>query len=457
VSIWKKVSVWSLILILGFGGIACFGDDDPTDPDEDTTAPAAVDDLIVVEAATTHTSMTLNWTAPGDDGNTGTATTYDIRYMERSRSYDWETAVTVSGEPSPGAAGTAESFTINNLDEATEYTWALKTADEVPNWSGMSNTAVDTTLGSLIVTTAQAGWYSIVDANTGEDLAHVQAAGLQLRGEPSLGYQSRTLFILSPTGPGGANVAIYKCDPFTGPPFTAITNDDDLSVKQLDGSPVSPSIVFSAEDTDTWVQHIYTMGYDRDTPVQLSTTDEMITIPGVGSARILSATKPSWSPDGSKIAFVGYLRSIEPILAYNAVFVMDPTGANKEVIYVQQLEEAHYDTPCWTADGNYVAFMEQNPTNTGVMFVSMSSGTAYNLWDDLDAAAYAPDMLTMDPWHMRVCVYYNYPSGSNIWIADLITAGDAISASTPVALTDQSGTGHAYGWPDWAPWSPIFD
>lgn len=452
---WKATLGWIFILALVAGLYAC-SEDDPTDPDEDTTPPAAVGDLIVVENLTTHNTMTLNWTAPGDDDNTGTASTYDLRYMERSRSFDWETATPVSGEPSPGVAGSQESYTATGLDEATEYTWALKTADEVPNWSAMSNTAVDTTLGSLIVTAAQAGWYAIVDATTGEDLAHVNP-GLQQRGEPCLGFQGRTLFILSPTGPGGANVAIYQCEPFTGAGITAITDDTALSVKQFDGSPVAPKIVFSAEDTDNWVQHIYTMGYDRDTPVQLTTTDEMVTIPGVGSARILSATKPSWSPDGTQIAFVAYMRSIEPILAYNGMLVMDATGANKSVIYVQQLEESHYDTPCWTADGNYVAFMEQNPTNTGVMFVSMSSGSAYNLWDDLDVAAFAPDMLTMDPWHMRVCVYYNYPSGSNIWVADLNTAGDVISASTPVVLTDQSSTGHSYGWPDWVPWSPIFD
>ncbi len=44
----------------------------------DTTPPANVTDLSVSTATTN--SLTLTWTAPGDDGNNGTAAEYDIRY-----------------------------------------------------------------------------------------------------------------------------------------------------------------------------------------------------------------------------------------------------------------------------------------------------------------------------------------------------------------------------------------
>jgi hypothetical protein len=42
----------------------------------DTTPPSAVTDLATTDP--TSNSIKLTWTAPGDDGNTGTATTYDI-------------------------------------------------------------------------------------------------------------------------------------------------------------------------------------------------------------------------------------------------------------------------------------------------------------------------------------------------------------------------------------------
>ena len=44
----------------------------------DTVAPAGIADLHVT--ATTTSSVTLTWTATGDDGGTGTATLYDMHY-----------------------------------------------------------------------------------------------------------------------------------------------------------------------------------------------------------------------------------------------------------------------------------------------------------------------------------------------------------------------------------------
>ncbi|MCK5561672.1 MAG: fibronectin type III domain-containing protein, partial [Thermoplasmata archaeon] len=46
-------------------------------PGPDVIPPAVIDDLMVVDLK--ETSLNLTWTAPGDDGITGTATEYDIR------------------------------------------------------------------------------------------------------------------------------------------------------------------------------------------------------------------------------------------------------------------------------------------------------------------------------------------------------------------------------------------
>ncbi|QJD81914.1 fibronectin type III domain-containing protein [Cohnella herbarum] len=104
----------------------------------DTTAPAAVANLAATGA--TPTTITLTWTAPGDDGMTGTATSYDIRYSTSSfTNADWATLTQASGEPVPGAAGTSESFTVTGLSAGTTYYFAIKTKDEVANESGLSN------------------------------------------------------------------------------------------------------------------------------------------------------------------------------------------------------------------------------------------------------------------------------------------------------------------------------
>jgi len=104
----------------------------------DCIRPAAINDLTVV--AKTGTTITLFWTAPGDDGSTGTATQYDLRYsMDPIDSMNFSSAIAASGEPSPKAAGEAESFMVTGFDSNTIYFVAIKTADEVQSWSTISN------------------------------------------------------------------------------------------------------------------------------------------------------------------------------------------------------------------------------------------------------------------------------------------------------------------------------
>jgi len=84
-------------------------------------------------------SATLQWTAPGDDGATGRARAYLLRYSTQpltSASFDRATSVTV---PPPGPAGSRESFTVQGLAPDTRYYFALKSMDDAGNWSALSN------------------------------------------------------------------------------------------------------------------------------------------------------------------------------------------------------------------------------------------------------------------------------------------------------------------------------
>lgn len=104
----------------------------------DTTPPAAVTNLAA--GSPTSNTITLTWTAPGDDDKTGTASQYDIRYSTSAiNAGNWTSAVKCSDEPAPQTAGSAETFAVMGLDPNTPYYFALKTADEVPLWSGISN------------------------------------------------------------------------------------------------------------------------------------------------------------------------------------------------------------------------------------------------------------------------------------------------------------------------------
>jgi hypothetical protein len=124
----------------------CSEEDNPIAPG-DKTPPAAVANL-VASSATTN-SMSVTWTAAGDDGTAGTASQYDIRYSTSPiTDADWELATQVSGEPAPKAPGTTEVFVVTGLFSSTVYYIALKTADEKPNWSDLSNIASGRTLVS---------------------------------------------------------------------------------------------------------------------------------------------------------------------------------------------------------------------------------------------------------------------------------------------------------------------
>jgi hypothetical protein len=113
----------------------------------DKIPPAAVANLTV--SSQTTGSLTATWDAPGDDGTTGTAAQYDIRYSTSPiTDANWELAAQVSGEPAPKAPGNTETFVVTGLFSSTVYYIALKTADEKPNWSNLSNVANGTTLVS---------------------------------------------------------------------------------------------------------------------------------------------------------------------------------------------------------------------------------------------------------------------------------------------------------------------
>ncbi len=111
---------------------------------EDTAPPVPITDLTVNRSGYDTTLLTswisLNWTAPGDDGNVGTASEYDVRYSTSPITEDnWSDAIQCEGEPTPKPAGSRETFKITGLARGTIYYFALKTADEVPNWAALSN------------------------------------------------------------------------------------------------------------------------------------------------------------------------------------------------------------------------------------------------------------------------------------------------------------------------------
>ena len=137
----------SLLLLLMPSMVSANGANMEASVSVDDIPPANVTDL-AVSTATTY-SLTLTWTAPGDDGNNGTAAEYDIRYATSNIDNEtWGFAIQASGEPAPGPAGSNETFVVGGLAAATTYYFALKAVDDAGNWANLSNIASGTTLTS---------------------------------------------------------------------------------------------------------------------------------------------------------------------------------------------------------------------------------------------------------------------------------------------------------------------
>jgi hypothetical protein len=89
---------------------------------------------------TTGSSITLSWTAPGDDSLSGTATSYELRYsITPITPQNFQLASPVAGMPAPASPRTRQSMTVSALAPSQTYYFAMRTADERGNWSGISN------------------------------------------------------------------------------------------------------------------------------------------------------------------------------------------------------------------------------------------------------------------------------------------------------------------------------
>jgi len=160
--LFERVLVWVALAPALIALVVNCSSDNSSEPAPDVSAPAAVGDLQV--QGTGCGEVTLGWTAPGDDGNSGRAASYDVRYSAATITEDnWASAAQCSGEPTPKSAGQAETFAIQDLTAGTPYHFALKTADSDSNESDLSNGADGTTASASYLTWINDGLAEDVD------------------------------------------------------------------------------------------------------------------------------------------------------------------------------------------------------------------------------------------------------------------------------------------------------
>ncbi len=113
-----------------------------------SVSPADIIDLAVENV--TDTTVTLSWSAPGDDGYFGFSDHYDMR-MSTSlfNSALWNNLTSVSGLPSPSNPGTKDSVVVGSLTPNTTYYFAVRGVDADGNTSQVFNIIQTTTLNSI--------------------------------------------------------------------------------------------------------------------------------------------------------------------------------------------------------------------------------------------------------------------------------------------------------------------
>jgi lysyl endopeptidase len=109
----------------------------------DATPPAPIQDLRISRVNTQEQTVTLQWTATGDDGQTGTALRYDLRFdtTRIETAMDFEQATAVKAPSDPPKAGHSLQTVVNESDGLRpdrSYYFAVVAEDDAGNRSPMT-------------------------------------------------------------------------------------------------------------------------------------------------------------------------------------------------------------------------------------------------------------------------------------------------------------------------------
>jgi len=116
----------------------------------DPTPPSPISDLAVV--SNSFQSVTLRWTATGDDGNSGNAQRYEVRYNTQPiTDSNFAQSTLAPNLPVPQPPGSQETFAASGLDPNTIYYFAVKAFDNGGNDSGVSNVVTSQTKPAINV------------------------------------------------------------------------------------------------------------------------------------------------------------------------------------------------------------------------------------------------------------------------------------------------------------------
>jgi len=126
---------------------------------------AAIATPVRAQSVDPYHSIGLQWTATGDDGTSGRATVYQLKYSTSdpaSGSLDawWTSATSVPGGslPAPRNAGLTDSTRVTGLTSGMTYFFVIRAVDDAANVSPYSNVASAATAFCATVSSSPSGF-----------------------------------------------------------------------------------------------------------------------------------------------------------------------------------------------------------------------------------------------------------------------------------------------------------